>query len=402
MTSFQQMWLVASRELRERSRSRAFLASLIVMVVLVVASIAAPAILDNRDEAKRVGLTGEFSPSLAAVVEAQGGATGIMTDIRLYPSTEKGETAVRDGDIDLLIVDGSRLEWQRRIDEELRVVAASAIQSLTIRERAAEAGIDSGALRSVLSPVKITDVKLGEVAGRTPDDETATFIMTVLLFVALSSYGTMVLTGVVEEKASRVVEVLLARMPARNLLAGKIAGIGLLGVGQFALTALAALVAVSLVDSFDVPAVRGSVLAWLVVWFVLGFALRNGVRSAGVTRLAHRGHADRRRPHHDRHGSRLLRLVRDDRKSRHHVGSIGFVLSRDGATSDAGPHGDERARVVGTCPSVGHHSGRDRRPDPPRRSCLHQRHPALGPYAEATRCVARVPSRWGASSGRDW
>jgi ABC-2 type transport system permease protein len=83
----------------------------------------------------------------------------------------------------------------------------------------------------------------------------------------------MVLTGVLEEKASRVVEVLLARIPARALLAGKIVGIGLLGLAQIAVTAVAALVAVITVHSIRVPAVRGGVLAWAVVWFVLGYAL---------------------------------------------------------------------------------------------------------------------------------
>ena len=83
----------------------------------------------------------------------------------------------------------------------------------------------------------------------------------------------MVLSGVVEEKASRVVEVLLARMPARSLLAGKVTGIGLLGLAQIGLTALVALVAVTMTDSADIPAVRASVLAWVVVWFVLGYAL---------------------------------------------------------------------------------------------------------------------------------
>ena len=97
--------------------------------------------------------------------------------------------------------------------------------------------------------------------------------MTMVLFFAISTYGAMVLSGVVEEKSSRTVEVLLARMPARNLLAGKIAGIGLLGLAQIVATAIVALVAASLADSFDVPAVRGSVIAWAVVWFVLGYAL---------------------------------------------------------------------------------------------------------------------------------
>ena len=62
-------------------------------------------------------------------------------------------------------------------------------------------------------------------------------------------------------------------MPARNLLAGKIAGIGLLGFAQVAVTAIAALVAVNIVDAIDVPSVRGTVVAWLLVWFVLGYAL---------------------------------------------------------------------------------------------------------------------------------
>jgi ABC-2 type transport system permease protein len=48
------------------------------------------------------------------------------------------------------------------------------------------------------------------------------------LLVAIMLYGNLMLTGVAEEKSSRVVEVLLARMPACNLLAGKVAGIGML------------------------------------------------------------------------------------------------------------------------------------------------------------------------------
>ena len=91
--------------------------------------------------------------------------------------------------------------------------------------------------------------------------------MSILLLVAIIAYGNLVLTGVAQEKGSRVVEVLLARMPARHLLAGKVAGIGLLGFGQFAMTALAALVATLAVDSVDLPAVGGGVLAWVVVWF---------------------------------------------------------------------------------------------------------------------------------------
>jgi ABC-2 type transport system permease protein len=119
----------------------------------------------------------------------------------------------------------------------------------------------------------VSSVELGHVAGHSPADETAVMIMTLVLFFCITIFGAMVLNGVLEEKASRVVEVLLARIPARALLAGKIVGIGLLGLAQIAVTALAALVAVTAVGSIDIPAIRGSVLAWAVIWFVLGYAL---------------------------------------------------------------------------------------------------------------------------------
>src|SRR5690606_26211780 len=112
----------------------------------------------------------------------------------------------------------------------------------------------------------VENVEIGSVAGRTPDDEAAAMIMMVLLFIAISTYGNLVLTGVVEEKASRVVEVLLARVPARNLLAGKVVGIGLLGFAQFCVTAAVGFVTLQLLDSVDVPAARGAVIAWVVVW----------------------------------------------------------------------------------------------------------------------------------------
>jgi ABC-2 type transport system permease protein len=128
-------------------------------------------------------------------------------------------------------------------------------------------------MATLLTPVPVANVQLGSVADRSPGDEMAVLVMTVVLFFGISVFGQMVLTGVLEEKASRVVEVLLARIPPRVLLAGKIAGIGLLGLAQIGVTALAALAAIAAVHSVDVPAVRGSVLAWALVWFVLGYTL---------------------------------------------------------------------------------------------------------------------------------
>lgn len=272
MNGVRQSWLVAKREIRERSRSRAFIASVVIMIVAVVGVIALPALLTSNGT-KTVGFAGATPSQLTSALQTQGDAVGTKIRTRTYDTIAAGEQAVRDGKISLLVVDGTRLEWQRRADEQLKAVATGAIQMLAVQERAAAAGISTNDLSALLAPVAVTSVELGQVAGRSPDDETATFIMTVLLFMAISTYGAMVLSGVVEEKSSRVVEVLLARLPARNLLAGKIAGIGLLGLAQIAATGLAAFVAVTTISSVDLPAVRGGVLAWAVVWFILGYAL---------------------------------------------------------------------------------------------------------------------------------
>ena len=273
MTGARQAWLVAARELRERGRSRAFLLSLVLMLVTVAAAIALPALLDTGPGTKEVGVAGQTPAGLDAALHAQGKAVDTTIRVRQYDTLEEGRAAVRDGEVDVLVVDDRQLEWRRQVDEQLRAIVTSAIQLVAVQQRAVDAGIDPADLLAIVEPVPITNVELGQVEGRSPDDETAAFLMTMLLFFTISTYGSMVLSGVVEEKSSRTVEVLLARMPARNLLAGKIVGIGLLGLAQVAATALVAVLAVSLTDSFDVPAVRGGVIVWAVVWFVLGYAL---------------------------------------------------------------------------------------------------------------------------------
>ena len=272
MTGIRQSWLVARREMRERSRSRAFRVSVVLMIVAVAAMLIIPALL-KPGGTKDIGLTGSAPASLPATIAQQAQAAGTTARIHRYASLAAGEQAVRHGSVDVLVVGAQRMEWQGRADEQLKAVVTGAIQLVTVRERAAAAGIGPDALAALMTPVPVTSVALGHVAGRSPGDESAVFVMTTVLFFCISIFGSLVLTGVLEEKASRVVEVLLARIPARALLAGKIAGIGLLGLAQIGVTALAALVAVTAVHAIDIPAIRGAVLAWAIAWFVLGYAL---------------------------------------------------------------------------------------------------------------------------------
>lgn len=272
MNGLRQAWIVALRELRERSRSGAFRVSLLLMAVTVAAIIVLPAVLTGSGTSN-VGLTGTVPRELPETIQQQAQASGTTAQVHRYGSVAAGENAVRGGDVDVLVVDARRLEWPRVADEKLRAVVTGAIQLVAVRERATGAGIDAGQLSGLLSPVSVTNVELSAVAGRTSADQTATVVMSGLLLLTMSVYGGLVLGGVVEEKTSRVVEVLLARIPARSLLAGKVAGIGLLGLLQVGVTAVAALIAVTAAGSLDITAIRGAVVVWAVVWFLLGYVL---------------------------------------------------------------------------------------------------------------------------------
>jgi ABC-2 type transport system permease protein len=243
------------------------------MVLVVVAAIVVPALVEAGAVTRDVGFAGTTPDGLAEEVVDQGAAVDVTVHLHRYDDVVAGEEAVRDEDIDVLVVDASRLAWRVEVDERLRAVLTGAIQFVALQERAAAAGITPEQLASLGSPVTVENDELGIAAGRSADDEAAAYVMSILLLIAMATYGQLVLTGVVQEKSSRVVEVLLARMPARSLLAGKVAGIGLLGLLQFSVTAVAALVATLVVDSVDIPAISGDVLAWVVVWFVLGYGI---------------------------------------------------------------------------------------------------------------------------------
>jgi ABC-2 type transport system permease protein len=94
----------------------------------------------------------------------------------------------------------------------------------------------------------------------------------VVLYGLLILFAQFVAQGVVEEKASRVVELLLATMRPWQLLAGKILGLGLLGLGQIVVIGAVGVAGALTFDLVDVPGQLIGTVATVVAWFVLGYA----------------------------------------------------------------------------------------------------------------------------------
>ena len=144
-----------------------------------------------------------------------------------------------------------------------------------MRRLAAVADIAVRALRHHLPPApELTTATLHNTDKPKATDAEAlvAYAGSILLLMSLAVYGQWVVSGVVEEKNSRVVEVILSTVRARDLLAGKVIGIGLLGLGQLAVVAgLAATLLAAGV--FHAPTALGGSLALVIPWFTLGFAL---------------------------------------------------------------------------------------------------------------------------------
>ena len=99
----------------------------------------------------------------------------------------------------------------------------------------------------------------------------AALALGIVLWIALGQYGNMVAQSVVEEKATRIMEILLATIQPSRLLAGKVVGIGLVGLLQLTIVGAAALVAVQVTNVAAIPALGVASILGDIFWFLLGF-----------------------------------------------------------------------------------------------------------------------------------
>jgi ABC-2 type transport system permease protein len=268
--SWRRTWIVALREIRERGGSRAYRISTVVGVILVVAIILVPSLLE-KSMTYHVGMSGAVPGGTVTALAEQARAVNHDLEVTRYPSTADGERAVRDKKIDVLLVDGTRLEWRTKSDSTLTAAIANTVQAVQIRDQAERLGIPSDKLAQLLDPVSLTSRTLGAAQTADKDANAVGFIAVGVMYLAISFYAGFVLTGVVQEKANRVAEVLLARMPAREILAGKVVGIGIVGLAQLAVIGLAAVTTAAFRGGADAPSIPGDVLAWTCLWFVLGY-----------------------------------------------------------------------------------------------------------------------------------
>ncbi|MDQ3127265.1 MAG: ABC transporter permease [Chloroflexota bacterium] len=265
------VWLVARRELVERGRSRAFLLSLVVSVAIILAGLFLPAIIGSGPGAQHLGIAGTPPAGVIGSIESVAMAANVALTVEPVPDVATGEERLRSGTLDALLVtppDGSIPSYIVKTggDQLLQQVVASAFTTAP-------------------------QIMFRELEAADPNRETSFIFANVgviLLFISIFTFGTWVLTGVVEEKQSRVVEVVLATIEPRDLLIGKVIGIGVLGLAQLVLMVGVGIAAGVAGGRFALPPTTGFALVNLLIWFVLGYAFYStalGVLGALASRM---------------------------------------------------------------------------------------------------------------------
>jgi len=267
--------LVAGREVRERLRGRVFRVGTLLVLAAVAAAIVIPTLHKSTATSYRVGVQGALSAPLRADVTAAGASIGATIELVPEADTAAADGDVRSGRVDLAIVDGRELLVNKAIgtgDTSTQAELVRAVAKVVGIEEAFEAAGLSGAQAAQIAgakPLPVASLTRSTTSGAARG---TSVIGLILVFLMLTQYNTWTMVGVMEEKSSRVVEVLLAAVGPIQLLAGKVLGIGIVAVGQAGLIVAFALGLGAAVGSDLLHGTAPSVLVSTLVWLVLGYA----------------------------------------------------------------------------------------------------------------------------------
>jgi ABC-2 type transport system permease protein len=262
--------LVARREIVTRTRERSFHVATLVTIGILAAIVVLPNALGLGDRSATVVVSSPAGERVAAA--AQPGARALKLALTIEQAgAAQARARVRDGTADAALVGAEPAVLVRSsLGDDLGAVLRQA--SATVRSEAAlaQAGLSAQQRRAVLQPQPLRVVELEP--DRNDQAQGFATVAIFLLFFQLIGYGYWIAAGIVEEKASRVVELLLSTIRPRELLAGKVAGIGLVALGQLALIGVIGLVLAIATGSVDVPGDAAGALIIVLAFFLLGYA----------------------------------------------------------------------------------------------------------------------------------
>lgn len=268
--------LIAGREISTRVRSKAFVWTTVALVAAVVlGGVLLHLVGSQSDSAQKVGVTPEAS-GVAEQLVALGSVIGTTVETQEVDSAEAAEPLLKDGTVSAVVTgtDPLTVLVHTELPDALAPVLGSLAQQEALSSAVTDLGGDPGEVGREIAQAAPDVTALEPEPERDSAQVVAGFVAGILLFISLMTAGQLVAQGVVEEKSSRVVELLLATVRPWQLMAGKVLGIGIIGLTQVVLVVGAGAGTAAALGLVDASSINLGVTAlWVVVWFVVGFTM---------------------------------------------------------------------------------------------------------------------------------
>ncbi|MFD7158691.1 ABC transporter permease [Kribbella sp. NPDC059898] len=276
MNALDRPWvLIAEREISTKLRDRTFVGSTVVMLLIVMAATILPAVLVGKGSASKIGVVDDAAAKVVQQASTTVGGKGY--DVVRLADRPAAKKAVTDGDVKAALLpgaDGYVVLGKDQVD--------SSIES-ALREAASTVGTAANAAKAGLTPAELhagTKVEVSLLKPGPLPDLVSHFVnigLALVFYMTALGFGMMIAQSVVQEKESRVVEILAAAVPIRALLWGKVLGNTVLALAQIVVIAGASLIGLLATDQAAVLEVIAPVAGWFVVFFVLGFVALAGL-----------------------------------------------------------------------------------------------------------------------------
>lgn len=294
---------IIRREYTENVRRKSFIISTLLVPILMLVFFVVPVLfaLLEPDKSYRVVVldqTGKLGDGVAAALSdtlTDGGRKYLVTAApsagdAYAPARTARVQELRGGKLDIVIAlpasifaDG-KASYITREERNMNVLERfeDVITDVVIQNRLAAEGLEYERVKTLTAGI---DLDMQQVTAQGGLEEKSflsdygiVFVFTMILYSSLLSWGMTISKSIIEEKGSRVIEVLLSAVSTRDLMWGKLIGVGLAGLTQLGAWAVMGLAFAGYAASGMVGALASfqiapAVFVYLIVFFVLGFML---------------------------------------------------------------------------------------------------------------------------------
>ena len=290
------VWMVARREIVTRMLTKANIVSMaVILVVILVGAFVGRYFMERADAptATQVAVEPGAAELVPQLEQAAADAALDLEVTTMAADEARDALGAEDPTLDAFVAGdpaSPQLVVAGQPDPSVVDAVTAAVQAYVVGEQVTALGGDPAELGRAMAAAVPSVEQLDPSDGEEFDAAAfgvASAMISLLLFALIGS-GTLIAMGVVEEKTSRVVEILLSTIKPTQLLAGKIIGIGIYGLFQVVVLGAALAVATQILGAaVPLDLDIGAALAMLIVWFLLGyliFALLFGGFAALVSR----------------------------------------------------------------------------------------------------------------------